>query len=137
MNSTDTNALADIYYQSRIATFDWMNPDEIQLDDFHRDTKGEKVWVAELKGHVVGFVSFWEVEGFIHHLFVLPDYVSQGVGSQLLATCLNQMRKPATLKCVSANTNAWSFYKQKGWKTIDYGTSDGVEYQIMQFTDFE
>ena len=137
MNSTDTNALADIYYQSRIATFDWMNADEIQLDDFHRDTKGEKVWVAELKGHVVGFVSFWEVEGFIHHLFVLPDYVSQGVGSQLLATCLNQMSKPATLKCVSANTNALSFYKQKGWKTIDYGTSDGVEYQIMQLMDFE
>jgi len=137
MNSTDTNALADIYYQSRIATFDWMNPDEIQLDDFHRDTKGEKVWVAELKGHVVGFVSFWEVEGFIHHLFVLPDYVSQGVGSQLLATCLNQMSKPATLKCVSANTNALSFYKQKGWKTIDYGTSDGVEYQIIQLMDFE
>jgi len=29
------------------------------------------------------------------------------------------------------------FYKQKGWKTIDYGTSDGVEYQIMQLMDFE
>ena len=113
MNTADTNALADIYYQSRIVTFDWINPNEVKLDDFHRDTKGEKIWVAELKGHVVGFVSFWEVEGFIHHLFVLPDYVSQGIGSQLLATCLNQMSKLATLKCVSANTNALSFYKKK------------------------
>jgi GNAT superfamily N-acetyltransferase len=131
--SADINALADIYYQSRIATFDWMNPNEIKLDDFHRDTKGEKIWVAESKGHVVGFVSFWEVEGFIHNLFVLPDYVSQGIGSQLLTTCLSHMSRPATLKCVSANTRALSFYKQKGWKTIDYGTSEGVEYQIMQF----
>ena len=70
IKSADINTLADIYYKSRIATFDWMNPNEIELDDFHRDTKGEKIWVAELKGHVVGFVSVWEAENFIHHLFV-------------------------------------------------------------------
>jgi len=133
IKSADINTLADIYYKSRIATFDWMNPNEIELDDFHRDTKGEKIWVAELKGHVVGFVSVWEAENFIHHLFVLPNYFSQGIGSQLLATCLNHMSRPATLKCVSATNKALNFYKQKGWRTIDYGTSDGVEYQIMQF----
>ena len=137
MNGADINALADIYYQSRIATFDWMNPDEIQLDDFHRDAVGERIWVAEVKSHIVGFISVCEAESFIHHLFVLPAYASQGVGSQLLAICLSYISRPATLKCVSANTNGLSFYKQKGWKTIDYGNSDGVEYQIMQFTDFE
>jgi GNAT superfamily N-acetyltransferase len=107
------------------------------MNDFHRDTKGEKIWVAELNGDFVEFVSVWEAESFIHHLFVLPAYASQVIGSQLLATCLSYISRPATLKCVSANTGALSFYKQKGWKTIDYGTSDGVEYQIMQFMNLQ
>jgi len=70
MNAADINALADIYYQSRIATFDWMNPDEIKLDDFHSDTDGERIWVAEVKSHIVGFIPFAKLKV----LFIISLY---------------------------------------------------------------
>ena len=132
LNHKDIDTVSDIYYQIRRLSFDWIDSNEIKIGDFHRDTKGEKVLVAELKGHVVGFISFWQSENFIHHLYVLPDYSSHGVGSQLLASCLKHINGVAMLKCVSANAKALSFYQNKGWKTIDYGASDGVGYQVMQ-----
>ncbi len=132
MKEGDLAALQDIYYQTRIESFHWLNPANVSSDDFEKDTKGERVWVAVSKDQIVGFISVWEPENFIHHLFVLPQYAGQKIGSRLLCFCIENIGRPATLKCVSANTKALAFYHAKGWQTLSIGTGTEGEYQLMQ-----
>lgn len=129
---TDTHSLRQVYFDTRQHAFSWENDGSITLGDFDKNTEGEKIWVYELSNKVIGFVSVWEPEDFIHHLFVLPEYSRHGYGSQLLETCMANIGRPASLKCVSQNKNALAFYQSKGWLTISTGISSDIEYQLMQ-----
>lgn len=132
MSSEDLPALQGVYLQTRAEKFHWLSKTDLNVDDFERDTEGEKIWVAELNGQVVGFISAWEPENFIHHLFVLPNFSGKQIGSALLATCLESIGRPAQLKCVSANTDALEFYRARGWQTISLGVSSDGEFQLME-----
>ncbi len=130
--ASDAASLQGVYLNTRLERFHWLDPDQLRASDFDRDTAGERIWVAELDGRVVGFVSVWVPDNFIHHLFVLPEYSGQKTGSVLLAACLDAVGRPAQLKCVSANLEALHFYLAKGWKTISKGFSADGEYHLMQ-----
>jgi len=132
INEKDIDTLSDVYYQTRLQVFDWMESDDIHITDFVTDTAEEKIWVAEVNGTVVGFISAYVPENFIHHLYILPKFSGINLGSQLLQTCLNHLGRPATLKCISANTKALHFYQSRGWQTKSIGISNGNEYQLMQ-----
>ena len=75
--------LRQLYLESRAATFTWLDSQAYELSDFDRDTEGEEIWVAMESDEVVGFISIWSPDGFIHHLFVSPDYRNTGAGSRL------------------------------------------------------
>ena len=131
----DLNALRTVYLETRRQAFSWLDGDSLKLDDFDKDTHGERIWVYELSKEIIGFVSIWEPEDFIHHLFILPEFLRQGYGSQLLATAMGSMSHPAKLKCVSQNIAALNFYHSKGWRTISKGISSDGEYHLMQSVD--
>ena len=128
----DRPSLRKVYLETRRQTFSRLRGDSFQLDDFDKDTAGEKVWICELSKEVIGFVSVWEPDNFFHHLFILPEITRQGYGSQLLTVCMTHMSHPVKLKCVSRNTDALEFYHSKGWRTILKGMSSDGEYQLMQ-----
>lgn len=128
----DRSTLRRIYLETKRRTFSWLGTDSLAVDDFDKDTEGERIWVYELSEKIVGFVSIWEPENFIHHLFVLPEFSRQGYGAQLLAVSMASMNHPITLKCASQNTNALEFYRANGWRTIAKGTNPDGEYQLMQ-----
>lgn len=132
MNPEDLPMLQNIFLQTRAEKFQWLDKTDLNIDDFERETEGEKIWVAELNAEVVGFISAWEPENFIHHLFVTPEFSGQQIGSALLATCLENLERPAQLKCVSANTDALAFYRARGWQTISRGVSSDGEFQLME-----
>ncbi len=132
MKPDDLPVVKDIYLHTRAEKFHWLNKADLHVDDFERDTEGERIWVAELEGQVVGFVSAWEPDNFIHQLFVMPEFSGKHIGSALLTVCLDSIGRPAQLKCVSANTDALGFYQAKGWQTIARGVSSDGEYQLMQ-----
>jgi len=130
---TDQAALGELSLRSRRVAFTWRNPEDFQLDDFTRDTEGELIHLAESEdGTVLGFLSLWEPENFIHHLFVSPEHVRQGIGQALLADL--QQRIPSTfrLKCLTANLPALAFYRGLGWTEVDSGTSDDGEYLLLE-----
>ena len=129
---SDRSQLRSIYLETRRQEFYWLNNDTLALDNFDKDTEGERVWVYELPAEIAGFASIWEPDDFVHHLFILPKYAGRGFGSQLLAACTAEMKNPARLKCVSQNTKALSFYRSRGWQTLSKGTSAEGEYQLMQ-----
>lgn len=108
-------ALRDIYTLGRRHAFPWVAPQTYQPADFERDTIGEKIWVALSRQTVVGFISCWEADNFIHCLYVKPGFHRAGIGKALLQVGLDHTGQRATLKCVTANTNAIAFYQKLGW----------------------
>lgn len=132
MRPDDVCPLKEVYFQTRSQTFSWLSKNDIGLDDFEQDIEGERIWVAELEEKIIGFISVWEPENFIHHLFVLPEYAGRQIGSKLMSVCMQNIGRPAKLKCVSENTKALQFYRSRGWRTISFGATDEGEYQLMQ-----
>ena len=125
-------ATAKIYFESRIATFSFMDTATYSLTDFAKDTDGEEVWVAVEQGVVVGFVSIWKPDNFIHHLFVSPKNLKRGIGVRLLNHA-KKLSNNLSLKCLVQNTNATEFYISQGFliqETVDKGTES---YHVMSF----
>ena len=63
----------------------WLDSKQFCLADFDIDVEGEQIWVALCKGKPVGFISIWEPENFIHHLYISPEYTRKGIGARLLS----------------------------------------------------
>ena len=130
---SDRCALREIYLETRMRTFVWMDRSLFRADDFDRDTEGEIIWVATYATKTVGFISVWETENFIHNLFVHPKLAGQGIGSALLNECLNNIGRPAVLKCLAQNIKARDFYLSKGWRIVSGGDSPDGQYLLMHF----
>jgi GNAT superfamily N-acetyltransferase len=129
---SDRPAMAAIYLQC-LAEADWM-PESFKVGvDFDRDTEGELLFVVERGGEVVGFVSFWEPESFIHHLYVAPSAQERGVGSLLLMKLQHHVRLPWRLKCSQDNEWAHRFYLSRGWVQLELGDSDAGPYRLMEW----
>ena len=126
------NAVKKLYLESRLATFTWLRTGEFDLSDFERDTDGESIWVVIDSSEVVGFISIWAPENFIHHLFVSPHNLRGGVGLKLLDLA-KQKYPNLTLKCLSQNGNATDFYLSQGF-TIAETVENGAEsYHLMKW----
>lgn len=121
----DLPRLEQIYLESRISAFYWIDPTSFNLSDFSKDTEGEWVLVAECEGKPVGFSAIWVKDNFLHHLFIDPNFQRQGIGRRLLDACFaGKLQKPARLKAVVQNARACAFYETLGWE-IESTTPDG------------
>ncbi|WP_080417206.1 GNAT family N-acetyltransferase [Burkholderia ubonensis] len=85
----DVPALRELFLRSRRETFVWQPGDALQLADFDAQTEGERLLVAEDdSGQLAGFVSVWEPDHFIHHLYVHRPCHRRGIGRALLRALL-------------------------------------------------
>ena len=131
---SDMEALAHLFLHARRATFTWEDPARFQLVDFAPQTRDETIWVAALaEGPLVGFIAAWPPTSFVHHLFVAPAYQGRGIGPRLLASLASWLPLPYTLKCLTRNTRAFSFYQQNGWREIGSGGQGNEAYRLLQF----
>ncbi|EGR3376104.1 GNAT family N-acetyltransferase [Vibrio parahaemolyticus] len=125
------DAVKKLYRDSRLATFTWQDSALFELSDFDRDTEGEEIWVASKSTEILGFISIWEPDNFIHHLFVSPSNLRSGVGLKLLDFA-KQRYSNLSLKCLTQNSNAIEFYRSQGF-TIVETVDDGEEsYHLMK-----
>lgn len=105
-------------------------PPEVRSpESFEKEIEGEVILVAKEDSRIVGFVSVWETENFLHHLYVTPEYQGRGIGSNLITVCKEKFGLPISLKCDRCNNKAREFYKRNGWITKregvgEYGTWD-------------
>jgi len=121
----DRAALESIYRDCR-AEASWLPPAARAQADFLGDTEGEALFVAVgADDEPCGFVSVWEPESFIHHLYVRQDWRGKGVGGLLLDFLNGRVPKPWKLKCLRANANAMAFYGNRGW--VEAGSGSGVD----------
>lgn len=121
--TADQPLLCGIYTASRTAAgcYPGSPPDAAHFAGL---IEGEEIQVAEIGGELAGFVSVWVADRFIHHLYVLPRFQRQGVGSALLRACVAGYGLPLSLKCDLCNLRARRFYAHKGWVATETGTGD-------------
>jgi GNAT superfamily N-acetyltransferase len=105
-----------------------------KLSDFEHDTEGEAIWVAVESDEVLGFVSIWEPDCFVHHLFVSPEVLKRGIGSKLL-NFVKQRYANLSLKCLTQNTHAVAFYLSQGLKVVETIENGLDSHHLMSFID--
>lgn len=128
----NSKELEKIYLNSRIDTFTWLKGVEYKLNDFYDETKGEKIFVAYIDKKTVGFISIWEKDAFIHHLYIKKEYRGIGVGKKLIKVAKENLRSALKLKCLEKNVLALKFYKKNGWKIIYKGNSNEGYYFLLE-----
>lgn len=130
--SSDIDSLRKIFYDIRNDEFEWVEKNSISLVDYDKSTLDEYVLVATVSEKVVGFISIWEPDNFIHNLFVSKEFRKHGIGDKLITEAINIFAKPMTLKCVKNNYNAVKFYLSHGWviKSEEFG-AEGPYYVMV------
>jgi len=122
--------LRELYLCSRRDSFTWLQTDIFQLEDFDRDSQGERIWLIEVSGNVAGFISIWEPDKFIHHLYVSSEYHNQGVGSMLLKNAKAEYGE-LSLKCMVKNKKAINFYLLRGFEIVSQVDDEFGGYYLM------
>lgn len=128
----DREELKEIYLKVRKDEFPWVNNKDIHIDDFDSSTEGEVIIVAVVNNNIAGFASIWELDKFIHNLFVKKEYRRFGIGKKLINEAFNICCTPLTLKCVKENENAINFYLNNGWKCIKEELGPEGPYYLMR-----
>ena len=129
----DTRAVAAIYRECR-SEANWL-PTTAKEPDLARDTEGEALWVAVgSDDEPEGFVSVWEPDAFIHHLYVRARSRQKGIGTQLLESLRPRLPLPWRLKCVRANDRALAFYLRQGWREVSSGDGEDGPYAVLEKT---
>ncbi len=128
----DRPLLEDIYRECR-AEAEWLPLASRVCSDFSREIEGESILVAiDCNGDPAGFVSVWEPDRFIHHLYVRADARRQGVAMTLIQAL--ELPKPWRLKCLRANVAATAFYRAQGWVEVSSGVSEEGSYSVLEKT---
>ena len=127
----DFPKLLDVFNSSRAQSGNF--PQRIfSFDEFVEITKGEKILVARRAEEIAGFVSIWQPDNFIHHLFIAPHHQRKGIGRALVLESVHQFGLPLSLKCIKANTDACHFYERLGWREREEGVGPEGAYVLYQ-----
>ena len=89
-----------------------------RASDFAEQVDGEELLVAHAGPEVVGFLSLWRPDAFVHFLHVAPAWRRRGVGRRLLAAARAEIDRPLELKCLTGNARALAFYRRLGWRAV-------------------
>ena len=123
---TDARRLSEIaiaskkYWQYPNSWFQlWGNTLEITPEFMAKNN----VWVVTQEAELLGFVaiSMKQLDAELEHMWVLPEYMNQGIGTMLMNQAiefcrLNNMR---ALR-IESDPNAKTFYEKLGAKHIGY-----------------
>lgn len=87
----------------------------------------QDVEVHELDGDITGFIA--TAEGWLHHLYVVPDHWKKGIGALLLLSA--QARNTSLqLWVFQDNTSARAFYTAHGFTELEFTDGKANEEQL-------
>ena len=128
----DLDALSNLFLNERQNTFSWADTSHFKLSDFEKETEGEYILVALVDDTLIGFISVWIPDNFVHHLYVDKKYHNLNIGTKLLQAVIRKVNLPIRLKCEENNTKAIHFYKQKGFTEKERGQSETGTYILFE-----
>jgi GNAT superfamily N-acetyltransferase len=129
----DIESMRNLFFKTRVTTFSWNDTSQFKLYDFDKETENEYILVALADDDLIGFVSVWAADNFIHHLYVDEKFQNQGIGTLLLNAVLDKFSHQVRLKCDERNKKAIYFYRQKGFSEIETGQSESGTYILFEF----
>ena len=129
---SDLNALRQLFLKVRQNTFIWADVATFDLLDFDVQTKGEYILTALYDEKIIGFISVWMRDNFIHHLYIEEAYHKRGIGKMLLKAVMEQTKFPVLLKCLERNTAAVAFYKKIGFIEKGHGDNENGPYILFE-----
>jgi L-amino acid N-acyltransferase YncA len=163
-SAADAGAIGDLHVRSWQVAYRGIVPDAIldglsipQRVEFWSRVLGmatgdpprnAQTWVIETNGKVVGFASTRPSReedtppgtGELHSIYLAPEAWSNGFGSRLLATAVDDLHErgfaPLVLWVIEANVRGRRFYERAGWRPdggrqpIDF---DGVPVDEIRY----
>ena len=125
-------ACAALYERVGNATFVWRPKNWFKAADFLQFAKDEMVYLAEANGQMLGILSLYRPERFVHCLYVDLPAQGLGVGTALLAHAGKEARGPLSLKVDAPNTRALAFYKNLGFVEREAGEDHGTRWLMLR-----
>lgn len=129
---SDINSLRELFLKVRQNTFVWADPTTFDLLDFDIQTKGEYILTALYDEKVIGFISVWMRDSFIHHLYIDEAYHKLGIGKALLKAAIEKTKFPIALKCLEKNKGAIEFYKKSGFIEKARGDNENGSFILFE-----
>jgi len=130
--SSNLPHLRILFLKERECTFTDQNISEFKLEDFDKQTQGEYILTAIIDDILVGFISIWIPNKFIHHLYIDQKHQGKNIGTELLKAAIQKTAFPLTLKCLVSNTKAVEFYLKKGFTEKSRGESGNGAYILFE-----
>lgn len=135
IRKNDLESLRNLFLKERQRTFSWLDTSKYQLEDFDKLTQGELVLAAFIDNVLVGFISIWIPNNFIHHLYIDQKFQGQNIGTALLQEAIKKTSFPITLKCLENNVKAVNFYNRKGFIQKNTGNSEHGIYILFELNE--
>ena len=131
-HEADWPALADVYGRAYRQAFGEDTLPEDVLGHLIPQIVEETLWLAELEGRVVGFISLYRPTHFIRHFYVDPEFQGRGVGARLFDHITGLTGADFSLKCSPTNVRARRYYEARGMNPVERGTSEGQEWILYK-----
>lgn len=128
----DIARCAALYERVGRDVFTWRLIDSFQASDFFTFAAEEEVTIAEEGGGLLGFLSFYRPQSFVHGLYVEQHARGRRIGARLLELVASDAEAALTLKCDTANEAALAFYRKLGFKAVEQGSEDGVPWVLLR-----
>ena len=116
---TDVPQIATLFARSRKAAMPWLpvlHTHDEDIGFFQKKVLSHFNFKVFDNGEILGFVAF--EEGWVHHLYVDPDFLRQGIGAQVLAQAMTHARN-LDLWVFEQNRNAQAFYAAHGFTVTE------------------
>lgn len=127
----DATPIADVWLESWRATFDFepAHPDEDVRRWVREDLLVEaEDWVATDPSHANRVIALLGLsDTMVEQLYVRPEWIGRGVGSQLLELAKRRRPDGLELYCFAANGRARRFYERNGFVPVAFGDGSGNE----------
>ena len=135
-SAAEIAAAAALYVRSGTAAFTWRPAGHFTAEDFVRFAEEEEVWLAFMGNALVGILSLFRADNFIHCLYVTPEAQRLGVGRSLVIYLRNETGLPLTLKLDVPNTHAIAFYEATGWIRLNGPDDFGADLQGVSWARY-